>query len=671
MPRGLEGALTRRAARGQAPAGSAVTVSTADADGVNPFLLTYAAQSASFNLTCVRAARRTPQRARLTRARRSVQVGKVPAATAAQGQLAALKYAFATWKWDCILSGVVQTPDKFSALDFFMPTHPYTLAVVAPRADVPTVTIDNVLGAWALPFDKPVWAMLAAIILLSGSCMYVFERKAHSYDDFGPEYQHWTDRWARGVYRATSNWTAVGSFTPVTPAGRVYSMTFAFVMLLMQSAYTANLAAFFTRQAVPSQRVSSLDAFATLGVPVCVDASDASFSNWLSTTYAVTKQQPVPNAAQLVAAVASGQCAGGFSSDSALGFALSQAADPAGVFCELEIVQTGLGMNTYAMAVNTAAAWATPAAVRALNSVFGVALAYGLYGLESDLQFSDPRPQCAANENKRTQAALALDALKPLGANQLAGVLFVLAMGLGVSGIVFLIMQPDGLRVAFNKLRGMPPQGREDPDAPPPPPPPEKDADDEPTPSSLAMAAIHGPAHALTKHQQIALSAMMSIEKKLEISLRRFDQITQAQRELDVAFIMQEGAHAAPVYAPLAVIGKMGRALAFGMRAVAEISLCDPSGTELAALGYGVPGSEAMAAAHAHMDTEKALKLEEALSAFLKTRVAAKKKALANGTSRRPERAQSASSLASSASGVAKPKPKGKGKAKIPSFDKR
>ena len=603
----------------------------------------------------------------------SFQVGRVPAATAAQGQLAALQYAFATWGWDCILSGVVQTPDKFSVLDFFMPTHPYTLAVVAPRADIPKVTIENVLGAWALPFDKPVWAMLAAIIILSGSCMYLFERKAHSYDDFGPEYMHWTDRVMRGVYRATSNWTAVGSFTPVTPAGRVYSMTFAFVMLLMQSAYTANLAAFFTRQAVPLQRVSSLDAFATLGLPVCLDASDASFANWLSTNYAVTTQQPYPNAAQLVAAVASGECAGGFSSDSAVGFALSEAADPSGVFCELEVVQTGLGMNTYAIAYNKAATWATPPVVRAINSVFGVALAYGLYGLESDLQFADPRPQCAANENKRTQAILALEALKPLGANQLAGVLFVLAMGLGASGIVYWMMQPESLKASFNKLRGMPPGGLVDPDEPPPlPPRSEKGDDDEASPSSLALAAMHGPAHTLTKHQQIALSAMMSIEKQLEVSLRRFDQISQAQRELDVAFIMQEGAHTAPVYAPLAVVGKMDRALAFGLRAVAEITLCDESGTELAALGYGVPGSEAMAAAHAHMDTEKAAKLEDALATFLRARIAAKKKALASGsTSRRPERTMSGASLASTASGVVKPKPKGKGKAKIPAFDSK
>lgn len=249
-------------------------------------------------------------------------------------------------------------------------------------------------------------------------------------------------------------------------------------------------------------------------------------------------------------------------------------------------------------------------------------------------------------------------------------------MGLGVSGITFAISRPEAFKRGFNVLRGMPPEGRADPDAVPDVPPPKEDKnnegdDDKPSASSLAMAAMHGngPSHVLSKHQQIALSAMMSIEKQLETAMSRFDQISHTQRELDVAYIMQEGAHTAPVYAPLAVVGKMDRALAFGMRAVAEISLCDDAGTELAALGYGVAGSEAMAAAHAHMDAAHAAKLEDALAAFLRTRVAAKKKALAKGSGRRPERAQSASSLASSASGVTKPKPKGK--AKIPAFDKR
>ena len=64
---------------------------------------------------------------------RSYAVGRVPASVAAQGPLAALQYAFATWGWDCVLSGVVQTPDKMSALPFFTPTQLYSAHPAAAR----------------------------------------------------------------------------------------------------------------------------------------------------------------------------------------------------------------------------------------------------------------------------------------------------------------------------------------------------------------------------------------------------------------------------------------------------------------------------------------------------------------------------------------------------------
>ena len=70
---------------------------------------------------------------------RSYAVGRVPASVAAQGPLAALQYAFATWGWDCVLSGVIQTPDKMSALPFFTPTQRYSARpAAAPRGRAPT-----------------------------------------------------------------------------------------------------------------------------------------------------------------------------------------------------------------------------------------------------------------------------------------------------------------------------------------------------------------------------------------------------------------------------------------------------------------------------------------------------------------------------------------------------
>jgi hypothetical protein len=47
----------------------------------------------------------------------------------AAGPTAALTYAFGTLGWDCVLTGVVLTPDKSLLHDFFMPTQTYSARV--------------------------------------------------------------------------------------------------------------------------------------------------------------------------------------------------------------------------------------------------------------------------------------------------------------------------------------------------------------------------------------------------------------------------------------------------------------------------------------------------------------------------------------------------------------
>ncbi len=615
-------------------------------------------------------------------------MGKVPYAVAQQGQLAALLYAFNQWGWDCVVSNVIQTPDKMLGMEFFMPTQHYTLGVVAARASVPPISIAITLGAWAQPFDKPIWAMLAGLLIFSAMLMYAFERAAHSHDDFGPEYIHWSDRVGRGLYRATSNWTAIGAFTPVTPAGRVYGMTFAFVMLLMQSAYTANLAAFFTRQAVPTQRVASVDAFATLGLPACVH-EDPLHHGWLAANYANTARTTVNGtAADVLQAVSSGLCIGGVAPDAALSFALGSVGDPTGAYCDLEVVQTGLGVNVYAIPLRRGAPWATQQAVRAINALLGVALAYGEYGVEADVQFFNTRPLCTNAAALRESASAALDALKPLGTKQLAGVFFVQALGLAASVLIFVLSNTASLREAWNSLRGVPPDGFPDPDAEP-----VDDTEDGKTGGGEHAGELvaAGPLTAMHRQKQISLSAMLSIERSLESAMKQFTHIAQTQRELDVAFLLQEGAQAPPTPASLAVVAKMDRALAFGLRAVGEIVLYDEAGDELAALSYGLPTSEALKAAHSHMSPEAAGVLEAVLVAFLKSRVAARRSAagraasavsgsssrgddrdVRRGHSGRPTRAVSSSGgveervRAAAAKGKSKPAKGGGGK--IPAF---
>lgn len=86
------------------------------------------------------------------------------------------------------------------------------------------------------------WAVVASLLAFSAAAMLFFESHAQNHQDFGPEYLHWTRRLGRGFYKCMVSYTMTGAFEPMTPAGRFYAVVFSFVVLLVQSAYTANLA---------------------------------------------------------------------------------------------------------------------------------------------------------------------------------------------------------------------------------------------------------------------------------------------------------------------------------------------------------------------------------------------------------------------------------------------
>ena len=312
------------------------------------------------------------------------------------------------------------------------------------------------LGAWALPFEKSIWALLMTIIIVSGVAIFTFEREHLNHDDLGPEYIHWSDRVGRGIYKATSNWTAVGSFMPLTPPGRFYSMVFAFVMLLMQSAYTANLAAFFTAVAPPVPRMSGLEAFAPAGLAACVGNAEPVHAAWLAVNFPTTALDVISGGTFAVVAAVEGRLtAGGMAPDVELNFALSAVGDPMGIYCDLDIIQTGQGVNVYAIPVTNTSAWGAPDMLRAVDEVFAVALAYGDYAQEAGVQFGVSRPICENLAAIRDAAQSNRAAIAPLGYKQLAGIFFLQGCGLVLAALVYAVGHYPPLKRAWDGVRGI------------------------------------------------------------------------------------------------------------------------------------------------------------------------------------------------------------------------
>ena len=154
-------------------------------------------------------------------------------------------------------------------------------------------------------------------------------------------------------------------FTPTSLAGRVYFTWFSFVVLLLQAAYTATLAAFFTRSQTPVQAITSMASFAQNKVPACVP-NDAFVMGLLQehfpgTSYVTVPQGDVPG---LLASVTNGTCAGAVLTDVQSNFFLGPG-DPNARFCALEVVGTPLSMGQYAIAFSPR--WNSTVAPAALN----------------------------------------------------------------------------------------------------------------------------------------------------------------------------------------------------------------------------------------------------------------------------------------------------------------
>ena len=475
------------------------------------------------------------------------------------------------------------------------------------------------LSAWSQPFEDSIWGILGGVLVFSDSLMYTYEHSGHSHEDFGPEYIHWSDRLGRGIYKATSNWTAVGSFVPTTPAGRVYAMTFAFVMLLMQSAYTANLAAFFTFTPPPTAKLVSIDKLIASGATACVEGGDPVHAGWMASNYPNIPLVITPGyAADVAEAVEAGNCLAGIATDAELNFALGQTGDPLGAWCELDVVESGLGFNMYAIPVGPASPWAAPAMQRAANSMLQVALATGEYAVESMNQFGGgKRPVCDNRESIYEQLTSNRAALAPLNTRQLGGIFFLQVCGLGIALCIYAVGHVKPLSKAWDAVRGI----THDP------------GEDDPVGSAEA-----GMKHDHRGRRIIPLSAMLNIERALELALNQLNHVAQTHRELDVpSLLAAHGAAAAGPAArnaevanaiPLAVKAKIERALAFGLHAKGDLVLFDSaSGAELLSLPFTLPTAEALAVAYAHMPSSEAQDFEAVLTLFVKNSITDRRKA--------------------------------------------
>ena len=104
------------------------------------------------------------------------------------------------------------------------------------------------LTNWARPFSNGVWFLLALLIVFTAAVQFVLEKGANRTDFTEAEGPTGFTREAARAQLPKSLWLAAealdgsASHTPDSGAGRAYNVAWTFLLLVLSSAYTANMA---------------------------------------------------------------------------------------------------------------------------------------------------------------------------------------------------------------------------------------------------------------------------------------------------------------------------------------------------------------------------------------------------------------------------------------------
>lgn len=406
-------APTVNATIGMSPLGNTTTVQYNQLEGANVFLLDLMAELAGFTVI--------------------YDVVRLPLSVINGDKLGWFTYTLSTLGYDCIMSAVKVDPARTTIMNFVSPHQPFAFTVVAPQPVLPDTTIVQVLFSWTDPFQPELWALSFGALVTAGLVMYLLEGSENE-DDFLGLGDSVPLRMVQAAIQGVNSFSGAGGFTPITWAGKAFNAMFSFSMVLLQAAYTANLAAYFTRPPTPVQQISSFQSFAQLRLPVCIQ-KDAILTGLLSTHYPGTDYVYVPGTVfELFQAVMEGQCAGTVVTDVEANFYLGPG-DPNGLFCTLQTIGSPMNMGLYSIPFNLN----TPSNITdALGDLVQMAVTLGLYGVgaQQNIPIDDRGDACTSYLNN--QAAAANNSLSPLTIHDLAGTFFVVAMGIGVAGLTWM-----------------------------------------------------------------------------------------------------------------------------------------------------------------------------------------------------------------------------------------
>lgn len=179
-------------------------------------------------------------------------------------------FATSLTDYDCVFSGTYVRSSRLGDVDYLIPlvSYGHAVATTVPKKERPSMSWSS-LWKFTEPFTPEVWGCMFLFFLGCGSVMWFLEG-----DSLG------TGRLERGwrvAYQTFGSFTGGTQYEPTTVSGTMLASVFSFTVLLLVSAYTANLAAFLTVESVPVQAITSVESFRKLNKVVCAGGSSRDF----------------------------------------------------------------------------------------------------------------------------------------------------------------------------------------------------------------------------------------------------------------------------------------------------------------------------------------------------------------------------------------------------------
>ncbi|KAI8475435.1 MAG: hypothetical protein J3K34DRAFT_404944 [Monoraphidium minutum] len=251
-------------------------------------------------------------------------------------------------RYGCLLESLQLKTERAAAVNFMTSNMPFGYTLVVPGPQPRSSGVAETGLNFLRPFTWQVWVAIIGLWLVTSAAIMFFENK-EEYGEFGDRASRrrkgdaqsfaapskpkghksglgshtWANKFAYSSFSSWLTFTTGHFVTPVSAAGRLFTMVVTFVCLGLVAAYTANLATIFTTAALPVQGIGNINDLVARGARLCVKDSKT-HTGFFKAVHPEVKLEAIKGEEpEVLDALMRGRCMAGASSNTHMSYFLA------------------------------------------------------------------------------------------------------------------------------------------------------------------------------------------------------------------------------------------------------------------------------------------------------------------------------------------------------------